>query len=116
MGVINLAIKLKKLITKVNKIGKDVDSLEMKEYSWKGLSPSTDLATYNEIKSRCISGLPVRIYYEDSNLRKYTFDGFYYDVDSQGTMKIYGFSGKDRFALRFTLFDEDVDIDLVTFS
>ena len=115
MGVINLAIKLKRLVAKVNKIGKDVDSLKPQNYTF-AWNDSTDLATYNEILSRSLAGLPVRVFYSDNNGRKYIFDGTYYFYYEGIDFMMYGFSGKDRFGLTFMVDGDDVLISLTSFS
>lgn len=115
MGVINLAIKLKRLFAKVNKIGKDVDTLSPQNYTFEW-NDSTDIATYNEILSRCIADLPVRVFFSDNNQRKYIFDGTYYYYDEGIPLMMYGFSGKDRFGLTFTVDGDDVEITLTSFT
>lgn len=116
MGVVNLAIKIKRLIKIIKKTEKEVDALKPQNYTFKW-DDSTDLETYANILTRCIAGLPVRVFYSNNQGRQFIFDGFYYRYSSDGVpLMLYGFSGKDRFGLTFTVDDVDVLISLTSFS
>lgn len=76
MGVINLAIKLKRLVTKVNKIGKEVDALKPVNVVLEGTSGTMEAKTFEHMCDCIKLGVPVTIKVDnDGSVSRYL--GFY---------------------------------------